>query len=71
MVIFGSSSQEENEMAKIMAQKGGNLVIISPENTPLIAQASLVIGGKVSYALELLLKELDLQIPRFTPYTWA
>jgi len=47
-------------MAELTAKRGGNLVIVNLQKTPLNAYASLVIHAKIDDMFELLMKELNM-----------
>jgi len=54
-----------NDMPRLTAEKGGKLVIVNLQKTPLDYAASLVIHGKCDDVLRLVMKKLQLEIPEW------
>jgi len=58
-------------MAQATAQQGGKLVIVNLQKTPLDPYADMVIHGKIDDVIELLMKELNMQIPQWKQSRWV
>ncbi|KAL6080520.1 Deacetylase sirtuin-type domain-containing protein [Balamuthia mandrillaris] len=54
-----------NDMPRTVAKKGGNMVIVNLQNTPLDSIATLRIYGKCDEVMEGVMKELQMDIPPF------
>ena len=66
-LVMGSSLtvSPANQMPKDTIKKGGKLVIINLQKTPLNNIASLVIHAKVDDVIDLLMSKLGLKIPEW------
>ena len=59
------------DMAGITARMGGKLVIVNLQKTPLDKDASLIIHSKIDDMFEILMKKLNMQIPKFKLKRWV
>lgn len=67
MLAVGSSLRVEPaaSMAGACTQRGGNLVIINLQKTPMDNQATLRIYGRCQVVFEMLMKKLNIAIPEW------
>lgn len=72
MLCLGSSMRVSpaNSMAEASAGKGGKLVIVNLQKTPMDAQAHLVIHGLIDDVMNLLMEKIQVKIPQFTLSRW-
>jgi len=52
-------------MALETANNGGNLVIVNLQKTPLDMAASMIIHAKIDDLMNLLMAELNIEVPQF------
>ena len=73
MIAMGSSMRVNPaaDMAGITARMGGKLVIVNLQKTPLDKDASLIIHSKIDDMFEILMKKLNMQIPKFKLKRWV
>ena len=67
MIAMGSSMRVNPaaDMAGITARMGGKLVIVNLQKTPLDKDASLIIHAKIDEMFDVLMKKLNMTIPKF------
>jgi hypothetical protein len=65
------SSLRVNPAADMCAHSKGNLVIVNLQTTPLDHLAFMCIHAKIDDVMDMLMKELNIQIPQFTLKRWA
>lgn len=73
MLAMGSSLRiyPAAGMAQATAQQGGKLVIVNLQKTPLDPYAALIIHGKIDEVMEMLMAELNMQIPQWKQSRWV
>lgn len=66
-VVMGSSLRVSPacDMPRMTAEKGGKLVIVNLQKTPLDAYAALVIHGKCDEVMRIVMKKLKIEIPEW------
>ena len=73
MLAMGSSLRVNPaaDMAAITSRMGGKLVIVNLQKTPLDDQAALIIHAKIDDMFEVLMKKLNMEIPKFKLKRWV
>ena len=72
MLCLGSSLRVSpaNEMVGETATYGGKVVIVNLQKTPYDDMAAMVVHSKIEEFMELLMKELNMEIPKCTLKRW-